>query len=215
MLIRSEIILVRIQNNRYTRKRIAKIFAECFEKDMLYEDMIPDERVRRSVLEIFFQAYLEVWAQYGELMATSLQLEGVAYIYDEELFEANWKHWIEDKIYHLRTLGMLRYISFSQWRAFHKTLGVMSSEWIGNHIQGEYMHLDLLGVRQDFRKHGYGKKLIEYAKQSAKMRQIPLTLETQNHANEVLYQGLGFGTCEQISLRDLTQYCMIYREEIC
>lgn len=214
MLIRSEIILVRIQNNRYTRKRIAKIFAECFENDMLYQEMIPDRYVRKSALEIFFQAYLEVWAQYGELMATSLQLEGVAYIYDERLFKANWKHWLEDKLYHVKTLGMLRYISFSQWRAFHKTLSVMSSDWIGNHIEGEYMHLDLLGVRQDFRRNGYGKKLINYAKQSAHERNVPLTLETQNQANEEIYQYLGFGTCEQINLRDLTQYCMIYGEGI-
>lgn len=210
MLIRSEIILVRIQNNRYTRKRIAKIFAECFEEDMLYQDMIPDELIRRLVLEIFFEAYLEVWAKYGELIATSLQLEGVAYIYDENLFSGNWKYYLENKRYQLRTLSMLRYISFNEWRTFHKTLKVMSSDWIAGHIEGEYIHLDLIGVRKNFRGSGYAKKLITHAQQCATMRQVPLTLETQNATNEKIYSALGFKTCEEINLRQLNQYCMIY-----
>ncbi|MGL4344589.1 MAG: GNAT family N-acetyltransferase [Cellulosilyticaceae bacterium] len=209
MIIRSEIILIRIKNTRKTRQKVARIFAESFEEDGLYEYMLPRSKTRREVLIIFFETYLGVWAQYGEMVATTEDLSAVAYIFDEACFKDTLKYRFQSTIARIASLRMLKYISLSEWRAFHKTLDVMSSDWIKNHVEGEFLHLDLIGVIKSERGKGRAKQLINYAKQSAKKRNVPLTLETQNPNNEALYEYFGFDTCEVINYYSLKQYCMI------
>lgn len=192
------------------RGKVAEVFAECFMEDHLYQYIFPEEQVRQKVLIIFFRAYIDLWGKYGEMIATSLDLEGIAYIYDNSLFKGGTRYKLEECWYQIKTLKMLRYINMKQWCQFHRTLAYMSSDWILNHIQQDYIHLDLISVHKDYRGKGLAKGLIQYAKHCAREREIPLTLETQNPQNCELYTHLGFKTCKVYSYKKLTQYCMVY-----
>nr|WP_301335102.1 GNAT family N-acetyltransferase [Holtiella tumoricola] len=90
-----------------------------------------------------------------------------------------------------------------------KTVHHLSSEWIHHNVEGNYIHLDLLAVQREYRGLGKAKALVDYAIQEAKLRNLPLTLETQNAKNINLYRHFEFETVKEISYENMVQYCMI------
>ncbi|KAI0261087.1 hypothetical protein BC834DRAFT_495337 [Gloeopeniophorella convolvens] len=53
-------------------------------------------------------------------------------------------------------------------------------------------HLQILGVRERFHRHGIGRALIEHVKPLAQADGVPLCLDTQNPNNVPYYQARGF-----------------------
>ncbi len=106
-------------------------------------------------------------------------------------------------------VDFLRYITIKDMLHMGRSLKTFSSAWIEEHVSGDYIHLDLIVVKQDVRNKGKAKQIIEYVIEEARVAQLPLTLETQNPNNVPLYEHFGFEVVCTIERAHLKQYCMI------
>lgn len=205
------IILIRIKQNKLTRKRIAHFFADAFYDDPLYTYIFPDDKTRLEALEVFFRIYLDIFGKYGELVTTSEDMTAIAYIYYEERFKSKTLYYKDLFFASLSLTDFLKFVKVKDIYRMIKTVHHMSSEWIHEQVDGNYIHLDLLAVRREYRGLGKAKPLVDYAIQEAKARQLPLTLETQNEENINLYRHFQFETVEEINYEHMVQYCMVRR----
>ncbi|MDA3732639.1 GNAT family N-acetyltransferase [Niameybacter massiliensis] len=203
------VILIRIKQNNLTRKRMAHLFADAFYDDPLYVYIFPDDKTRLEALEVFFKMYLDVLGKYGELVTNSEDMTAVAYIYYEERFKSKSLYYKDLFLASLRLTDFLRYVKVRDVYRMLKTVHHLSSEWIHHNVEGNYIHLDLLAVQREYRGLGKAKALVDYAIQEAKLRNLPLTLETQNAKNINLYRHFEFETVKEISYENMVQYCMI------
>ncbi|MBU3810622.1 MAG: GNAT family N-acetyltransferase [Candidatus Niameybacter stercoravium] len=190
---------------------MAHLFAEAFYDDPLYLYMFPDDTTRIEVLELFFRTYLDIYGKYGDIVTTSEDLTAIAYIYYEERFENKLLYYKDLFLATFRLIDFLRFISLKDIRRMIKTVKRMSSNWIDEVVQGNYIHLDLLAVQRDYRGLGKAKQLIEYVINEAQVKNLPLTLETQNLDNTEIYKHFNFETVEEISYEHMVQYCMLHK----
>ncbi|MEF9958444.1 MAG: GNAT family N-acetyltransferase [Niameybacter sp.] len=205
------IILIRIKQNNLTRKRIAHLFADAFYDDPLYVYIFPNDETRLEALEVFFKLYLDIFGKYGELVTTSEDMTAIAYIYYEERFTSRSVYYRDLFYATCKLTDFLRFVKVDDICRMLKTVRHMSSEWIHQKVEGDYIHLDLLAVQREYRGLGKAKILVDYAIQEAKNRNLPLTLETQNADNINLYRHFQFETVEEINYEHMVQYCMIRR----
>ncbi|WP_053983883.1 GNAT family N-acetyltransferase [Niameybacter massiliensis] len=188
---------------------MAHLFADAFYDDPLYVYIFPDDKTRLEALEVFFKMYLDVLGKYGELVTNSEDMTAVAYIYYEERFKSKSLYYKDLFLASLRLTDFLRYVKVRDVYRMLKTVHHLSSEWIHHNVEGNYIHLDLLAVQREYRGLGKAKALVDYAIQEAKLRNLPLTLETQNAKNINLYRHFEFETVKEISYENMVQYCMI------
>lgn len=175
--------------------------------------MLPNEKTRKKSMEIFFEVYLDIFSPYGKLIVDSKKIGGIGYIYYENRFKPSNRYKLSLIKGFIKSLKMLRYLSIKSLKRVFHTVQNTSSEWIHNHIKGEYIHVDLIGVKEKYRGQGIGSEIIQYALSEAKKYQVPVTLETQNESNLKLYKKLGFEVVDTFRYKGLTQYCMIYSEK--
>ncbi|MGL4798525.1 MAG: GNAT family N-acetyltransferase [Cellulosilyticaceae bacterium] len=171
--------------------------------------MLPDPQTRLQILEIFFCIYIDVFGKYGDIVATSEDLGALAYIYYEERSGKRLTFIKDMGCAFLKAMDLLKYMKMQEVKKFLKTLKVMSSEWIYDQIEGQYIHLDLIVVKEEARGKGKAKQIIGYIINEATEKGLPLTLETQNPDNVALYEHFGFEVVHTISWEGMTQYCMI------
>lgn len=184
--------------------------AESFQEDPLYQYMLPNKETRKKTMEIFFEVYLDIFAPYGELVVDSKKVGGVGYIYYENRFKCSIKYKINLLKGFIKSLKMLKYVSVKDLKRILNTVQNTSSDWIHTYVEGDYIHIDLIGIKENYRGKGIGTHIIQYALSEAKKYNLPVTLETQNENNLSLYKRLGFEVVESFRYKGLTQYCMVY-----
>lgn len=210
-ILEGEIILIRIKQNDFTKKRMAHLFAEAFYNDPLYLYMFPNDQTRLEALQLFFKIYLDIYGKYGDIVTTSEDLTAIAYIYYEERL-ANKLVYYKDLFFNsFKLIDFIRLIGIRDMKRMIKTVQKMSSEWIKDSVEGNYIHLDLIAVQKDCRGVGKAKQLISYAINEARAKNLPLTLETQSLTNTELYKHFNFEIVDEIKHEDIVQYCMIYK----
>ena len=177
--------------------------------------MLPQRETRKEVLIIFFKIYLDIYGKYGDIVATSDDLCGLAYIYYSDRPVKKMTYLSDCCKGVIKSFDFLRYISFKRVIYMLKTLNIMSSEWIKTFTQTEeYIHLDLIVVHPGHRGEGKSKQILNYVIAEANREHKLLTLETQNPDNVALYTHFGFETVETIEGNDtMRQYCMIKQPE--
>lgn len=190
---------------------MAHLFAEAFYDDPLYLYMFPDSHTRLQTLELFFKIYLDIYGKYGDIVTNSEDLTAIAYIYYEERFVSRILYYKDLFFASFKLVDFLKLIPFKDIKRMVKTVRKMSSTWINQSVEGNYIHLDLLAVRKDYRGLGKAKQLIDYVISEAKIRELPLTLETQNLENTEIYKHFNFEIVEEIVYEHMVQYCMIHK----
>lgn len=175
--------------------------------------MLPDEHTRLQVLEIFFRIYIDIYGKYGDIVATSEDFGGLAYIYYEDRPKHKIGHMKDLMLAVFKCIDFLRYVPCKKVIQMIKTLKVMSSEWIYKSVKGNYIHLDLIVVKEEARGKGKSKQILNYVINEASKLGMPLTLETQNPENIPLYEHFGFKVIDTITYEGMIQYCMIKQPE--
>ncbi|MGL4362299.1 MAG: GNAT family N-acetyltransferase [Cellulosilyticaceae bacterium] len=162
-----------------------------------------------QILQIFFRIYIDIYGKYGDVVATSEDLGGLAYIFYEERFKNNWIIIKDSCCSIFRVLDLLKFMNIREIYHMFKSLKRVSRRWINSNIESDYIHLDLIVVKEEARGHGKCKQIIGYIINEASTKNIPITLETQNPCNVEMYKHFGFEVVEVMDADDSMRYCMM------
>jgi len=186
-------MLYRVQKGDIAR--VGKVLADAFQRDPLWNKICEGE----SDLEKRFRAIFEVpvrhCLKYGEVYASSADLEGVA-------------AWVPGK-----------YADVTMWRIIRSgamgaamRMGSSAAKKMGpvfkpvtedrhEHMAGHaFLYLLVVGVATELQGKGFGRKLIGAAIEKSEREGLHLYLETETEENVKMYEHFGFRLLKMITL---------------
>ncbi|MFC1872911.1 GNAT family N-acetyltransferase [Chloroflexota bacterium] len=163
-----------------------KVLSEAFRKYPLFNYYYPDELTKERIVNYFLSFAVYGGMRYGEVYATSNNLEGVAV-------------WMPSDGYHMNLLRLLRSVPLSILFGFGR-YGGKNMKSLGEHLDAVHKHnapfkhwyLWMVGVAPDFKGKGYASKLIRPMLTRTGRDRLPCYLETIDEKNVPIYEHLGF-----------------------
>ncbi|MHA2393045.1 MAG: GNAT family N-acetyltransferase [Promethearchaeota archaeon] len=163
----------------------AQIISEAFHDDPLYTYIIPDESERRKYFPYIFKAYIWYCLQFGEVYATSLNIEGIALWVPSEFSYITPKRSKEcgDEVFFYmlgkKYLERLSITSFAN--EIHEKL-----------ITEPHMYLMTIAVDPKLQRRGFGRKLLTPMLEYLDDNNLKCYLDTNKESNIPFYQSFGF-----------------------
>lgn len=194
-------------------KVLESLLTECFQKDPLYQELIPDEATRERLLPELFECDLEEFFETCEIYADSEELNGIIVISDETKGGNILKYFLEELHAYLKTN---RYLikedpSLKTFYNFIKGKEYLNSKWTEEIHKDNRLHIIYLAVRPSMQHHGISSKLVGSVLEYAHEKGLVVSLETHNMKNVEIYQHYGFKLFEIVEKHfNLKQYCLVY-----
>jgi len=195
--------LVKLEKNRLNDA--AQVFSRAFIDDPLIKWFFPEMSSREQLSLSYFRFRIMYGLLYGEVYATSHNLEGLAV-------------WIPSKNTKMTNLKMMRSGGFR----LMKNLGfeligklISVSNFVSNihHrlVNYPHWHLSPMGVAPEYQGKGYGSILMRSMLKKLDEENLPCFLETQNKENVEIYQHYGFEVIDLTSIpnSDLKHWSML------
>lgn len=191
--------------------------AEAFAKDdPLYRYILPNEKTRLQVLNIFFKHYIEMLYPYSDLVTTSDRYEAVALIFHSELEPKTWRskvsYWREIARAIGKSLPICRYIGLRGFVRGITILRQMDSSWLSMLGGHKYLHLDMLAVQEQYQGQGYVSQIVRPLLEKCQEEKTICSLETQTESNLPMYKHYNYHIVKTIPLpgSSLQQYCLLH-----
>lgn len=176
---------------RLTKARIrpaAEMFARAFQDYPLFAGLIPDASERKLLLPDIFQFMIRFGVLYGEVYATSPDLEGISVWFSSEKAEMTLWKMIRigglPLIYHYFRMGRC----ISRLVAYNKYAFKLHNR----HAHFPHWYLFLVGIDPKFQGRGHASALIRPMLGRIDQEHLPCYLETQNRENVSMYEHYGF-----------------------
>jgi len=191
---------------RLTKKQIkpaAEMMARAFQDYPLSAFFFPDASERMKKQPVTFQSLLRYGVQYGEVYATSPDLEGAAVWLPHD--KAQRTLWRNIRIGNFSVLfrrgGNPGHMSFHEY----------STSVRERRVPFPHLYLQLLGVDPAQQGKGYSSLLLRAMFARTDKEGIPCFLETQVEKNVALYQHLGFRVVEEgiVPGSDVSSWAML------
>ena len=198
------------QNNlvRLTKAQIkpaGEIFARVLQDDPLFTYFIPNPIERKNKSHILYEGMVRYGVLYGEVYATSPNLEGVAiWIPSEKADFTIWRMFRSGFFSVLFRIGkktISKMMSFSDYtNSLHKS-----------HAHFPHWYLFMLGVDSMFQGKGYASRLLRPMFARIDQEHLPCYLETHNKKNLPFYQHYGFQVAAEgtIPKTNVTHWAML------
>ena len=191
--------------NKYHIKPAAEMLSRAFWNYPVSTYAYPDELVRQERLPCFFQFVLHYCIRYGEVYATSHEMEGVAI-------------WLPSGNYPMTPGRVIRSVPmsvlFSLLRDSEKRM-----KSFGDYIDSvhkrltpfKHWFLQTIGVDPQFQGKGYAGKLLRPMFARMDEEGLPCYLETLDEAKVSIYEHFGFKIVEKSTIpkTDLTNWAML------
>jgi ribosomal protein S18 acetylase RimI-like enzyme len=187
-------------------KPTAEMLAGAFHNYPLLANVFHDEAGRARVASLYFQLELGYAVRYGEVYATSPNLEGVA-------------TWLHSDSFPMTAWRTIRSVPLSVIRSFASEGGVRLKP-IGDYLDARHRavapfthwYLQTIGVAPSFRGKGWASRLVRPMLTRAGREGLPCYLETMEEANVRLYEHFGFRVVEisPIPNTSLTNWAMLW-----
>ena len=165
--------------------------ARAFQEYPLITWFTPDAEERQRQLRFFHTRMVRYAIRYGEVLATSPEIEAALVWVPSEKAEQTWWR---------NTLCGNFSMPFGNGRTpgpRQAAYGEYSSAVHRRHATMPHMYLRLLGVDPAHRGKGYSSRLLRAAFERADREGRPCWLETQAERNVSIYQHLGFEVMEE------------------
>ena len=162
----------------------------------------PDEHERKSKLPYMFRYSIRRGILYGEVYATSPNLEGVAV-------------WLLSENIHMTSgLSILKKLGKKNVSKLMSFVGYLASVH-KRHAPFKHWYLLGLAVNPDYQGKGYASTLLKAMFARIDKERLPCYLETQNEKNLPIYQHYGFKVVEESIVPDtqITNWAML-REKV-
>ena len=197
--------LIRI--NKAQAKPAVKTLSAAFMDYPLLQYYFPDDLIRKKIAHNFLSFAVYAGIKYGEVYATSDNLEGVAV-------------WLPSKNYPLTFWKILRSVPVSKILGFVRNGGSKLqpfNDYIEN-IHKQYTpfphwFLQAIGVAPQFQGKGYASKLLRPMLNRLDKEGLPCYLETTTEKKASLYQHFGFKTMNKskVPQTQLMNWAMLRR----
>ena len=194
-----------MQLNKSHIKPAAETLTQAFRNYPLLQYSFPDELEREKVAPYFFQYILHYGIRYGDIYATSLNLEGVAV-------------WIPSDNYPVTFWRLIRSVPLSVIFGFGR-VGGSGMKYPGEYIDTvhkrlaplKHWFLQTIGVGPQFQGNGYAGKLLRPMFSRIDEEGLPCYLETLDETNVPLYERFGFRVVEKSTIpeTELTNWAML------
>ena len=203
MMNSSEEDIVRL--NRSHVKRATKALIRAFWNHPPLQYYFPDKAERERIAPYFFSVSVFNGIRYGEVHATSQDLEGIAV-------------WLPSDNYPVTLWRLLRSVPLSEILGFGIYRG-SRMRGLGQYIDAvhsrlapfKHWFLQAIGVDPQFQGRGYASKLLRPMLSRIDKEGLPCYLETLEAQNVRLYEHFGFKVIEESNVPDtnLTNWAML------
>ena len=184
--------LVRLQKSHI--KPAAKVLARAFQEHPIFVYFIPDESKRRDKLHYIFEKGVLYGVLYGEVYATSPNLEGITILLPSETADMT--------LWRLVRVGML--FLFFRLGAGFISRGLRIADFLSSVQQRyaplRYWLLQFLGVDPDHQGKGYASTLLKAMLSRIDEEHLPCYLDTEEAENVPLYQRYGFRVVKELTI---------------
>lgn len=192
--------------------KVQTLLTVCFEQDLLYRTLIPDQETRERLLPELMKCDVEEALQNCEIFADSREVNGALIVSDESEPYNPLKYYMEEMISLLKTDGYLirEDPSLKTLGKFIRGKDYLNESWADQLHQSERIHIIYLAVNPAKQHHGIADLLMNETLSYASEHGLMVSLETHNPDNVAMYRHYGF-KLYGILERDfgLKQYCMI------
>jgi GNAT superfamily N-acetyltransferase len=186
-------------------KKASEVFVRAFHSDVLLEFLFPNEETREKYILEYFRTRIKFGILYGEVYASSPQIEGLAVWYHSENYIiTNWKM--------LRAGGMRLFIKVEKEAiARAMDLGHFTNELRGKHIDVPYWYLAPVGIDPIHQGKGLCSKLVKSMLARCDKEKISTALETQLEKNVEIYKRYGYKIIAETKIPDseIPHYLMV------
>ena len=171
--------------------RAGEVLGSALKDDPVSVYVIPNKEKRYESIKHVFQFTTCIGLRYGEVHATSTNLEGVGVWMPFETYkEKSWGNFLcsfKAKMWKLGTkAGKL-----------FKPIMEINSKMHLKYAPGKHWYLQSLGVDPEFQRKGYGTLLMNYILEKIDKDPLPVFLETSTVNNVNFYKKLGFEVMEE------------------
>ncbi len=174
----------------------AELFSRVFIEDSLAILMFPEKETRKQKLYHYFQFRIKYGLRYGEVYATSSNLEGLAvWVYSDNVAMTNWRNMRAGGFNLFRTVGKDAIIRMSKIGDFTSTLHK-------KHASFPHLYLAPIGVDPKFQGKGYASKLLRPMLNRLDQDKVHCFLETQSRYNVDIYLHYGFEVINKTTIPD-------------
>jgi ribosomal protein S18 acetylase RimI-like enzyme len=186
-------MLYRVQRGDVARA--AKVLADAFQYDPLWNKIYERESHLEKRLRIAFGASVRYCLKYGEVYAPSEDLEGVMGFVRGEYADMNvWRMLRSGSISSTMRMGLN---TAKKMAPIFKLV----NEDRRKHMAGQiYLHLSVVGVATALQGMGFGRKLIGGAIDKSQRADLQLYLETETEENMKMYEHFGFRLLKKITV---------------
>jgi ribosomal protein S18 acetylase RimI-like enzyme len=191
--------------NKSQIKPATEVLVRAFRNYPLSKYFFADELEREKRLPCFFQYVLNYCIRYGEIYATSLNLEGVAVWLTSDNYPTTFGKLIRSVplsiIFGLGRKGGSRMRYFGEYiDTVHKRLAPF-----------KHWYLQEIGVDPQFKGKGYAGKLLRPMFARIDEEGLPCYVETEDERNVTLYEHFGFRMVEKSAIpgTKLTNWAML------
>jgi ribosomal protein S18 acetylase RimI-like enzyme len=174
----------------------AELFSKVFFEDTLAKLMFPEEETRDQNLYHYFQFRINYGLLYGEVYATSSNLEGLAvWVYSENIEMTNWRNMRAGGFKLYRKVGRDAIVRMSK-------IGTFTSTLHKKHASFPHIYLAPIGVDPEFQGKGYASKLLRPMLNRLDQDKVHCFLETQSETNVDIYLHYGFQVLNKTTIPD-------------
>lgn len=193
-------------------EKLNTLLLECFSKDPLYLQLIPQTDKRQKLLPELFRCDLDELFENCEVYADSADLNGIIIVSDETEPYNPLKYYAVELYYALKTGAYLigeDHSLHTLWN-FIKGKEYLNSEWTEDINTDKRMHIIYFAVRPSMRGKGVASKLMNTVLEYADLHKLIMSLETHNEKNVSMYEHYGFHLFEVVQKHfALKQFCMV------
>jgi ribosomal protein S18 acetylase RimI-like enzyme len=175
-------------------ERCVNVLTQAFKDDVLSQFFFPEEKDRIRYLPEFFRYRVKYGSKFGQVYASSPNLEGVAI----------WRYpdsTNKSRLRDLKSGGFGLYLAVGRERIQKMNkLDDFTKQQCEKFVETPYIHLGPIGVHPDYQGQGFGSRLIRPMLEHLDASETYCYLETQNPANVELYKHYGFEVVSETTL---------------
>lgn len=180
--------------------KAAVVLADAFKDDPLFKKIFEKDVHESQNNTHIEKMFLKYCIKYGEVYASSENLEGImAITQDKNSYMPMWRLIRSGAIFPFLRIGLKSFIKMA------RTLGPIDEVRKKQMKHKSFIYILIIGVSAENQGKGYGGKLLRALIDLSDNINIPIYLETETESNVSLYERFGFKTIEHMKLPVINQ----------
>jgi ribosomal protein S18 acetylase RimI-like enzyme len=172
-----------------------KVLSDAFQHDPVWNKLYDGETNINKRRRAHFEVPVRYCLKYGEVYATSKEMEGViAWLPGKNADMTMWRLILSGAMGAATKIGLN--VSKKMGTAFKQ----IAEDRHKNMDGSNYIYIFVVGVATEFQGKGFGRKLLDTAIERAKSESLLVYLETETEENVKMYEHLGFRMIKKVTL---------------